>query len=179
MPDECSVRRLIEAAQSGQTINNICYGRRGRRRVKVPGLFIVHREQLNTLATVSPPLGKRLFRMFQRNETSARIEGAKSRRVHAAPSIIRATCDIMREIEAAVLPFKLPKDHRDDAIQNMWLDALQGKLRRSEIAARAHEYVRAEYRSNHNTWGDRSLDVPIYLDSNTTLLDTLTRGLWD
>jgi hypothetical protein len=178
LPSEQSVRRLIEAAKSGQTIKNVCYGQRGRRKTKVPGLFVMHREQLNTLAVASPPLGERLFRMFHINETSARIEGAKSRRVHPSPSIIRATDDIM-EVIAAAVPRYLQRDHRDDVIQNIWLDVLQGRLRRSDIAARTREYIRAEYKMNHNAWGTRSLDVPIYLDGNTTLLDMLTRGLWD
>jgi hypothetical protein len=39
--------------------------------------------------------------------------------------------------------------------------------------------VRAEYKDSHNAWGPRSLDVPIYLDSNTTLVETISRGLWD
>jgi hypothetical protein len=77
------------------------------------------------------------------------------------------------------VPRHLPKDHRVDVIQNIWLDVLQGRMKRHEIAARTHQYVRSEYRMNHNAWGTRSLDVPIYLEGNTTLLDTLTRGLWD
>lgn len=64
-------------------------------------------------------------------------------------------------------------------IQNIWLDVLRGRLKRQDIAPRAGKYVRAEYKVNHNAWGPRSLDVPIYLDGKTNLLDTLTRGLWD
>jgi hypothetical protein len=39
-----------------------------------------------------------------------------------------------------------------------------------------------EYKNNHSAWGPRSLDVPIYLDGDTMLLDTLasgSSGLWD
>jgi hypothetical protein len=102
----------------------------------------------------------------------------RRRTVVVAPSIIRATDDIMDAIEAAV-PRHLPPDHRADVIQNIWLAVLEGRLKRSEIAELAREYINAEYRINHNAWGPRSLDVPIYLDASTTLLDTLTRGLWD
>ena len=30
--------------------------------------------------------------------------------------------------------------------------------------------IRAEYKNNHSAWGPRSLDLPIYLDGNTTLM---------
>jgi hypothetical protein len=83
------------------------------------------------------------------------------------------------DVIAASVSLHLPKDHRDDVIQNIWLDVCRGRLKRHEIASRAMGYVRAEYRTNHNAWGDRSLDVPIWIDGKTTLLDTLTRGLWD
>jgi hypothetical protein len=83
------------------------------------------------------------------------------------------------DVIAAAVPLHLPKDHRDDAIQNIWLDVCRGRLKRHEIASRAMGYVRTEYRKNHNAWGNRSLDVPIWVDGKTTLLDTLTRGLWD
>jgi hypothetical protein len=60
-----------------------------------------------------------------------------------------------------------------------WLAVIERRLKRSEIASRACEFIRAEYQANYNAWGTRSLDVPIWIDGNTTLLDTLTRGLWD
>jgi hypothetical protein len=52
-------------------------------------------------------------------------------------------------------------------------------LEAGDIPTQAHKFVRAEYQSNHNAWGPRSLDVPIYLDSSTTLIETVTSGLWD
>jgi hypothetical protein len=76
----------------------------------------------------------------------------------------------------------LPRDQRDDAIQNIWMAMLEGRLKRREIASRANEFIRAEHKSSHNAWGARSLDVPVWIDSNTTLLDTLasgSSGLWD
>lgn len=179
MPDEQAVRKMLEAAHSGLTLKNVCEGRVGRTRTYRNDLFVMHRPQLNTLAATVPALGNRLMRMFRQNEMAARVQGGFSRRKVAAPSIIRATGDIMDAIQAAV-PRHLPKDHRDDAIQNIWVDVLQGKFPRTEIAERAPAYVSAEYRTNHNKWGHRSLDVPIWTDSATTLLDTLSteQGLW-
>jgi hypothetical protein len=98
-----------------------------------------------------------------------------------APSVIRVSNDTFDAIAAAV-PRHLPSDLRDDAIQNIWVAVCEGRVNRNEIAVRAKEFIRAEYRTNHNAWGARSLDVPLWIDSNTTLLDTLasgSSGLWD
>jgi len=52
------------------------------------------------------------------------------------------------------------------------------RRKRSEIAApRAHEFVRAEYRSSHNPWGHRSLDVPIWIDGRSALIEARALGL--
>jgi hypothetical protein len=94
------------------------------------------------------------------------------------PRIVHVSESVLDVISAAV-PRHLPRDLRDDAIQNIWVAVQEGRVKRNEIAARANEFVRAEYRLNHNAWGPRSLDVPIYLDSGTTLIETITHGLWD
>lgn len=107
-----------------------------------------------------------------------RYEAARVRSIVTAPAIIRAADDIMDIITAAV-PRYHSKDVRDDAIQNIWLAVIERRLKRDEITSRAYKFVRAEYNINHNKYGPRSLDVPIWIDGKTTLLDTLTRGLWD
>jgi hypothetical protein len=50
------------------------------------------------------------------------------------------------------------------------------RLPREEISTRSHEFFRAEHRANQNAWGPRSLDVPMWIDGNTTLLNTLASG---
>ena len=89
--------------------------------------------------------------------------------------VIRTADALMTEIDAAV-PRYLPRDPRDDAIQSIWLAVLERRLPREEISACAHEFVRGEYKANHNASGLRSLNVPTRIDSNTTLLDTLASG---
>jgi hypothetical protein len=118
--------------------------------------------------------------LAEKNRVNAMAERNSQRNLitTANPSIVRASNDIMDVISAAV-PRHLPRDLRDDAIQNIWMAVLEGRLKRSEIATRAHKFVRAEYQNNHNAWGPRSLDVPICLDSSTTLIETVTSGLWD
>ena len=71
----------------------------------------------------------------------------------------------------------MPRDLRDDAIQNIWMAVLEGRLKRNEIVARAREFINAEFRAAHDKHGNTdSLDVPIWLDSRTTLLDKLAGG---
>ena len=88
---------------------------------------------------------------------------------------------IIKRINQAV-PRHLSKDHRDDTISDMTLAWLEGLLRTDDIERRTREFVSKRFKIDHNKWGNVSLDVPIYLDSRTTLLDTLasgSAGLWD
>lgn len=172
MPPEDKVRQAHDALLAGKTITQIVDYRFGNNR-------IIRLELLNTLFRKFPKVGKRFRALSEKNAAARRQEAILSRPIIAAPSIIRAADDIMDVIESAV-PLYLPYDHRCDVIQNIWKAVLEGRLKRSEIASRAKEFVRAEYRSNHNRWGDRSLDVPIWVDSSTTLLDTLSteQALW-
>jgi hypothetical protein len=149
-------------------------GRRGHRKV---GSRIIHVARFKHWVQQNPKEGRPLLKLAIANGVLA-AEKARLGRLVASPAIIRATDDIMDVIESAV-PRNLTRDHRADVIQNIWIAVLERRLKRSEIASRVREFINAEYRNAHNGYGDRSLDVPIWLDSNTTLLDTLTRGLWD
>jgi hypothetical protein len=150
---------------------------------------------------VGEPIIRRVFEGLRDGKTMAAITGRRGGRyirslsaknaieqrakcgslIVTSPAIIRSSGNIMNEIDVAV-PRHLSPDHRDDVIQNIWMAVLERKLKRSEIASRAHEFIRSEYKSNHNAWGPRSLDVPILVSGNATLLDTLasgSSGLWD
>ena len=98
------------------------------------------------------------------------------------PSIVRASDCIMDLISAAV-PRHLPQDLRDDVVQNIWMAVLEGRLKQSEIAFRALEFIYAEYKDSHNAWGTRSLDARLSIESDATLLDRLSTedgtGYWD
>jgi hypothetical protein len=169
MPTEAKARQVYSELLDGKTIHQIVESRHNR---------IIRMELLTNLFRKFPKVEKQ-FRSISTKNGAAHREALKlARPIIVAPSIIRATDDIVEEIEA-VVPGHLPPDHRADVIQNIWLAVLEGRLKRSEIAERAREYINAEYRTNHNAWGLRSLDVPIWVDGKTTLLDTLTRGLWD
>jgi hypothetical protein len=98
--------------------------------------------------------------------------------VITSPSLVRAGEDIFDRISLLV-PQNLAGDMRDDLIQNIWMAVREGRLLPNDIVGRIDSYVRREYRDNHNAWGPRSLDAPTYVDSNTTLIETITHGLWD
>jgi len=172
------VRSEIDALREGRTLNSLA-GRPGG--VYVPGSKIINIPVLNRFCANNPKIGRVILRLAEKNRIAMRIQAPLTRRkgLVTSPAIIKASHSIVAEIAMAV-PRHLPADLRDDAIQNIWLAVIEGRLKRSEIASRAPEFIRAEYKNSpHNAWGPRSLDVPIWIDSNTTLIETVTRGLWD
>jgi hypothetical protein len=172
LPSAKKMGEVVSALHEGKTITEIV-GFKAHR--YTPGTMVIDRRYLNNFFEENPKIKKRLLRMSAKNAAVLRQERFA---LIARPAIIRDIDDIMDTIRAAV-PMYLPRDHRDDVIQNIWLAVIERRLNWSEIASRAREFIRAEYRTSHNAWGPRSLDVPIWIDGNTTLLDTLTRGLWD
>jgi hypothetical protein len=174
---EPTVRKVFAALDDGRTITSITDAPTAKRQGYKK---MINRRHLIAFRALHPKLGDLPWKRSEENSALSRKTRLTLIRV-IAPAIVRAANDIMGEIAAAV-PRQLPRDLRDDAIQNIWLAVTERKLKRSEIASRAREFIRDEYKNNHNAWGPRSLDVPIYLDGNTTLLDTLasgSSGLWD
>lgn len=175
--EEPLIRSVMNALREGKTVAQITGLGPGRPGVR--GGAILDNSRLHAFCRDNVKIGALIRDLSAKNRVAQRKEAAQSRYIPAAPSIIRATDDIIDAIHAAV-PRHLPKDHRDDVIQNIWVAVRERRLKSSEIAARAKDFIRDEYRLNHNAWGDRSLDVPIWVDSATTLLDTLSteQGLW-
>jgi hypothetical protein len=106
--------------------------------------------------------------------------------VIAAPAISlrnpAAAARIIDRINRAVSR-GLQWDHRDDTISDMACAWLEGRLQEDDIEKRAGEFARSRFKSDHNKYGDLSLDVPIYVDGSTTLMDRLSTetesGYWD
>lgn len=86
---------------------------------------------------------------------------------------------IMERINAAV-PRHYQRDLRDDVVSDMTLAWIEGRLRADDIEKRARDFVNARFKSDHNKWGDISLDVPLSEDGTVTLGDILPedRRLW-
>jgi len=162
------IRAVISNLQDGLTLARIC-GPPVRAGKPYVTLGIVREGALLAYRRANPKLGRLIDKLAEKNRQAS--WAGRTRSMVATPSIIRSSDNIMDEIQAAV-PGHLPRDLRDDAIQNIWMAVLERRLKR----------IRAEYKNNHNAWGPRSLDVPLWIDSNTTLLDTLasgSSGLWD
>ncbi len=177
---EVIVRRVLEALREGKTMAEIS-GRRGGRYI---GSKIILNTRLDAFCSQHPKIGERIRALSTKNAITqrlAKIETRRARPLITSPAI-HTSNDIKEVIQAAV-PRGLPADHRDDAIQNIWMAVLEGRLTCSEIAARAREFIRAEYKSNHNAWGPRSLDARLFDDGNATLLNRLSTeagtGYWD
>jgi hypothetical protein len=106
--------------------------------------------------------------------------------VIAAPAISlrnpAAAARIIDRINRAVSR-GLQRDHRDDTISEMACAWLEGRLQEDDIEKRAGEFARSRFKSDHNKYGDLSLDVPIYVDGSATLMDRLSTetesGYWD
>jgi hypothetical protein len=110
-----------------------------------------------------------------------------SHKLIAAPAVVslnnpeRAEHILVRINQA--VPCYLQRDHRDDVVSDMTYAWMEGRLRPDDIERRTIEFVRARFKSDHNKYGNLSLDVPIYLDGTATLLDRLSTevdtGYWD
>lgn len=105
------------------------------------------------------------------------------RPIIAAPAIAlrdpAVVARVMERIDIAV-PRYLQRDHRDDVISDMTTAWLERRLRADDVEARTKEFVNARFKSDHNKWGDISLDVPLSIDGTVTLGDILPedRRLW-
>ena len=146
------IRNVLQGLRDGKTLSNLA----GFRGDKYIGGKIVDTQRLSRFCDENPRMGKHIRSLAERNRINTLAENNRTKargQPHLVTAIVRAS-NIMDVISAAV-PRHLPRDLRDDAIQNIWLAIFEGRLKRSEIAARAHEFVRAEYKINHNAWGPR------------------------
>jgi hypothetical protein len=169
------VRRALAALREGKTFHNLA----GWQGEKYVGGRIVDSTRLNRFCDENPKMGKVIRRLAEKNKIEA-LRRPNPVRI-TSQTIVRASKDIMQVISAAV-PRHLPRDLRDDAIQNIWLALVERRLKETEIGARAREFISAEFKIAHDKYSKtESLDVPIWVDRNTTLLDRLAggSGLWD
>jgi hypothetical protein len=110
--------------------------------VYVAGSKIVNSHRLKLFCDNNPKIGRPIRRLAEKNRIA--IMTAPRRIVIAAPAVVRAGVNIMDEIAASV-PRHLPRDLRDDVIQNIWIAVIERKLKREDIPTRAYEFIRAEW----------------------------------
>src|SRR5258708_13642996 len=137
------IRRVLEELRAGKTMAAIT-GRRGGRYV---GRRIIQNDRLDAFCNKNPKIGKLIRSLSAKNAIAQRASNPAIF-IAASPGITRSTRRTAVESEAAV-PRHLPRDLRDDAIQNIWMAVLEGRLKRSEIPSPPHEFVRPESKTNH------------------------------
>jgi hypothetical protein len=165
------LRLVFEALRAGRSLNSIA-GKKGD--VRIPSLKIVGHDQLaafrNHHAQISSLIGK-LAAANLKNQ----IHRVRTSQFHSG---IRHNNEISASIRNA-LPSRLTKEQRDEISQMIWFAIGEGRLRPRDVAGRMQEFVRLDFRLHHNKFGPRSLDMPLHEDGHETLIDTITRGLWD
>jgi hypothetical protein len=166
------VRLVLEGLNAGRTLQSIV-GRQGNR--NNPQDKIVHERALSAFRRRHRKVGEFIEKLAKKNRDA--LIHAPRNLVGSSPRILAAT-HLIDKINAAV-PQYLSRDMRDDVIQNVWLAVQEGRLKERDISARVGEFIKSEYRQNHNSWGPRSLDMPISVENETPLIDMITRGLWD
>jgi hypothetical protein len=69
---------------------------------------------------------------------------------------------------------------RDDIIQNLWVAVMEDRVQRNEITGKIGHFIKSEFRTHHNAWGPTSLDVPVWIDGDTGLIDIIPeeQALW-
>ena len=74
---------------------------------------------------------------------------------------------------------------KDVIVNDVIVSLLEGRLDRSQIGAKIHQYIRAQNRlfpTKYAKFGNSrlvSLDEVLFEDGTTTRGDTISRGLWD
>jgi hypothetical protein len=157
------VRNVLTALQEGKTFNNIA-GRKGNEYV---GGSIVDVRRLNRFCDQNVKLGKRIRALAEKNRVNAMAERNSQRNLitTANPSIVRASGDIMDVISAAVSRH-LPRDLRDDAIQNIWMAVLEGRLKRATSRHRLTSLSAPSIRAT-TTLGDRARSICRFISRAT------------
>ena len=104
--------------------------------------------------------------------------GQKPSIIVAAPIGLRLPPGSLMERLVAMLPKNLAPDHRDDLISDIAMLVFEGRVPEANLEANVRLLVRRSFKTDHNPWGDVSLDAPVFADSTTKLGDTVTTGLW-
>jgi hypothetical protein len=139
---------------------------------------VVSRSRWAAISAFFPKVGDAMRQAALERRAQLRAERASVVKP-AKPSIVRlANLDLLDRINA-VVPRNLPRDQRDDIIGAMAAAVLEGNLRPDALVAGVRRFVSASFKSDHNRWGAVSLDTPAYRDSETPLIETISRGLWD
>lgn len=166
------IRFTVENGGCLQTLN----GRLGDRHV---AKRIITPKRFRNWARLHPKEGRQLLRLAIENGKRRRVE-ATMRQIVASPAIIRRMPDILDTIRAAVSRF-VARDHRDDAISDIYTAVLERRLAESDIPGKAKLFVNARYRMDHDRYAPASLDMPKYRDDPTAAVNFIAADapMWE
>jgi hypothetical protein len=80
---------------------------------------------------------------------------------------------------ARIVPSSLPDDARQDIIQAMCADVLEGTLTLLRPEEKVKAYIKSYWRQNPSKYGPLSLDAIVHQDGHSSLGDSVSVGLWD
>ncbi len=174
MPSVERMRRVFEAMHHGQTLTGVT----GRGPTS-KGRLIIFRV-LKNFMNANPKIGKRMHALSRKNARASARQSAQELRTVGSSELLRNNGhDAYEAIRRATA--HLPEEDRGDVMSAMYVAVGEGRMKLSEAARRAPEFVKA-HRYHPRVLGDKKyrLDDPLYEDSNLTWLDTITDAdrLW-
>lgn len=177
------VTKVLAALNEGRTLYNIYgYSTQNGMPIYVRGQGICSPTILKGFIAANPTLGARIRKIADDNRKAAMLRANESRRIVAAPAILRDDGRFTYAVIcAATAP--LPDFLRNDVRSAMFLAVAEGHLKPGDASKRVRDFVAAHNRQFSAfvpVIGGRlqSLDQQVYDDGPTRLVDTVTRGLW-
>lgn len=165
---EDQLRAIFEGLRSGATLNSMIVYRPGSRP-------IVRKVELINFRQMHPKIDRQIQKLAIPARKQAWINNIR-RNLIVRP-LAADPLELMRLI-AKHVPAHLPADMRDDVTQNVAIAVLERRLHPKDIPARIRQFVSSEFKTAHNKWGERSLDMPLSIDNSTLLIETITQGFW-
>jgi hypothetical protein len=170
--------KVKAALNSGATIGLLIHGRPVGGGKPDPSLRIVDAGILSRYRRENPE-----FNRFVRDAIEKRI-GTSNPVLAVATGTFKYEWDPGDpQLIRAMLPQYFPD--KDVIINDVIVSLLEGRLDRSQIGAKIHQYIRAQNRlfpTKYAKFGNSrlvSLDEALFEDGTTTRGDNVSRGLWD
>lgn len=186
---EDQARQVLEALNSGETVSTVVDGYKGqvvdssgKKKHRYIGGAICRRVELTNFCKANPKFGVIVEKLAKKNETASKVRTGAARRTRPAISLrsAKGLKAAMSAVQRATE--KLCDTIRDEVRGEMLVALAAGRLRPADVVQRVGEFVALVNRGNRHSvlskFGNLSLDAPIAPDSTTTLIETVTRGLW-
>lgn len=175
---EATVRRVIEAVESGATLTALSGNSRNG---KVP--FVVNVTRLSIFRKNTPKFDRWITPRLLKNAEANRVALAQERRKTVPTILLVKSHDIMDVIRAGI-PQHWDREKQNDVLGRVWLELSEGRVKRHQIpdaikqASIAHNRMFSEWAMGGGAGKWRSLDAPAFADGTMTVGETVSNGLW-